>query len=85
LNQDNEDLYAIYNLPGIYTILDDKEKTLDTLRTSAEYRYIGAPEYDPLFEKFLDDPEFGQIIKDFREKQSAIRAQIRKMEESGAN
>ncbi|MFC2123321.1 adenylate/guanylate cyclase domain-containing protein [Bacteroidota bacterium] len=74
-------------LSVIYAMLDQKEESLKYLSEAADFnRWLSWFEYItkyPVYEKLWDDPEFKAIVKRSKDKLSAIRAQVREMEERG--
>jgi TolB-like protein len=73
-----------YDVAGIYSFLNQKEKSLAFLKI-ANWEF-GLPyliETDALFDNVRDDPRFKAIVKGIQEEKAAQRDRIRRMEETG--
>ena len=78
---------ACWMLTGAYSILNDKVNALHYLSKLEESGfYTGWQDFMmifPAFKNLWDDPEFKTIITRVQDKKSALRAQVREMEERG--
>ena len=78
---------ACWMLTGAYSILNDKVNALHYLSQLEESGFfVGWQDFImifPAFKNLWDDPEFKTIITRVQNKKSAIRAQVREMEEQG--
>jgi len=86
-NENKENYYNIGYLIPLYAILDEKEKALKHLsefeRTGFHFNIFDFIEISAVYENIRDDPEFKAIIRRVHDKKTAIKEQIREMEERG--
>jgi tetratricopeptide (TPR) repeat protein/class 3 adenylate cyclase len=75
---------AAYDLAGIYTFLDNKEKALRWLRQYEKEGFIwGYHAYiviDPLFENLRDVPEFKAIVRRVVDEKASVREKLKELE-----
>jgi len=85
--KNKENSYYIENLIYLYAVLDEKEKALYSLseleKTGFHFNTFDFIEFSPVFENIRENPKFQAILRQVEEKKSAMRAQIREMEEKG--
>jgi len=66
----NSAAISIIRLAGVYALLGEKKKSLETLRRNKNYRLrmIGILQYNPMFDPVRDEPEFQKILEQMQEK-----------------
>jgi tetratricopeptide (TPR) repeat protein len=84
---ENQTWFTYLFLSYIHAILDEKADALKYLSEAGELGFQEGfhdfIEIHPIFENLRDDPEFVAIVKRAQDEKTAVRDQIRKMEERG--
>ena len=82
-------IYAYYDLGGVYAFKGEKVKAYKNLRTFNQIQQVplwmaNLIKTDPLFNSIRNEPEFQQIAKDIEAKYQAEHERVRKwLEEQG--
>ena len=83
----NRDWLTLLHLAIIHALKEEREESLQYLSDAAKLGFkLGwhdLIETYPFFENLRDDPEFKAIVKRAQDEKTALRAQVREMEERG--